>query len=173
MNNFPKNFFLGVFFYLFTIVSTQAQTVKLNDVISCFNAPEYPVCLFEMLENKGFERIDKEYPGNCERIIYAYPATGKPKIFFNPTLCRKLYLSEMYPVKIKNELEIQFQKSSKPYFDKLSAEIRKTCKALPAENGSIPGSKSKTSTRAYRHQASGITFLIKNTSPVKYIYLLK
>lgn len=173
MNNLLKSLFPGIFFYFFTLISSQAQTVKLNEVISCFTVPEYPFCLFEMLEGKGFERIDKEYLENCERIIYAYPASGRPRVFFNPTLCRKPYLSEMYPVKIKNDLEMQFQKSSRPYFDKLSAEIRKTCKALPGENGKIPGAKSKSTTRAYFHQASGITFLIKNTSPVKYIYLLK
>jgi hypothetical protein len=157
----------------FFSAATQAQSIKLDETISCFNATEYPGCLFELVESNGFERIDKEYFGQCERVIYYYAKGGRPSVFFNLMLCRKGYLSEHYPVFSKHELEMQFQKSGRPYFETLSASIRKQCKPLAYPNSSVPGPKSKTTTRAYKHEASGNIIVIKNTSPIAYIYLLK
>jgi hypothetical protein len=172
MKNSLVKIFLSVAIVLLSF-STQAQQIKLSEVLTCFNAPEYPQCLFEMVENEGFERIDKEYYENCERIIYYYAKSGKPNLFINPMLCRKPYVSEWYPVKVKNELEFQFQKSSRVLFENISAQVRKQCKLLPAKNGMVSNSKGKATTKAYLHEATGTTIVIKNAAPVAYIYLLK
>ncbi|KAA9340744.1 hypothetical protein [Adhaeribacter soli] len=152
---------------------TRNQNLKLDQIISCFNAPEYPTCLFDMLENNGYVRVDKQYTEYCERPVYYFSNNGKPSVFFCPMLCRRQVRSEHFPLKVKSELELQFQRAGRPYFESLNARIRKTCQALPDENGKIPTAKSKTTTRAYRHEASGITFVVKSTAPVAYIYLLK
>lgn len=153
---------------------TRNQNLNFQKITNCFASSGYPDCLFDMLDNSGYERIDKQYLEYCDRVIYGFiNADGRPSVFFNPTICPKPIRSELYPLKVKNELEIQFQKSGRPYFENLYAQIRKTCKALPDENGTVPGPKSKTTKRVYRHEASGITFLVVSTAPVAYIYLLK
>lgn len=172
MSRSIRSFLFAIAFLLVTFPAS-AQNIRLKELLTSFSSPEYPQSLFEMLEAKGFERIDKQYDLNCERAIYAYPKSGSAAVFFNPMLCRKAYLNEMYPVKSKNELELQFQKRSRPYFANLCAQIKKECKPLPGENGKVTEKKSKGALQAYYHKETGITILVKGPAPVAYIYLLK
>lgn len=165
--------FLVVFGFSQVQAQSRTQNINLNQVISSFAAPEYPASFFDLLDNNGYERVDKQYLEYCDRVIYAFKKNEKPVVFYSPMLCSRLVRSEQYALKVKNELEIQFQKSGRPYFESLRAQIRKTCQALPDANGKVPSPKSKATTRAYRHEASGITFVVKGTAPVAYIYLLK
>lgn len=172
MKNIFFKAFLILSFFLVT-ANVQAQQLKFDEVLTCFSAPEFPVCLFDMADAKGFERIDKEYFENCDRIVYFYAKGSKPTMFIIPMLCRKPMVSEQYPVRIKNELELQFQKSSRALFESINYQVRKQCKPLPDENGTIPGPKSKTTKRAYRHEATGVTIVVSAAAPVAYIYFLK
>ncbi|MBK0402027.1 hypothetical protein I5M27_03460 [Adhaeribacter sp. BT258] len=172
MNNFLRTAALLAFCYLFTFTAS-AQNLKFDELKTSFTAQNYPEGLFEMVEAKGFYRVDKQYLPYCDRVIYAYVKNDRPVMFVNPVVCPKPQRSEIFPMKVKNELELQYQKTGRPQFESLHEQIRKTCKALPDENGTVPGPKSKTTKRAYRHEASGITFVVINTAPVAYIYLLK
>jgi hypothetical protein len=166
-------FLLAIFFSGSTQAKAQSHLIKFNEFVSCFNGAAYPACLFGMLEQRGYIRIDKQYPEYCERPIYYWAKGGKPGVFVNPMHCSRPIRSPWYPVKGKEEIELQFQKSSRAYFESLSAQIRKSCKALPSENSIVSSSKTNAKIKAYRHEASGTTFLIRGTSPVAYIYLVK
>ena len=94
-------------------------------------------------------------------------------MFVNPILCPKPQTSTVFPMRVKNELELQFQKNGRPLFENFSAQIRKTCKPVAADNGTDPDLKSKTAGKVFRNETSGVTYIIINTAPVAYIYLLK
>jgi hypothetical protein len=164
--------FLSVYFFGSSQANAQKQYIKLSELISCYQDANYPTCLFDKLDQKGYVRIDKQYTEYCERVIY-YWGTPKPSFFVNPSHCSRPVRSSWYPVKGKDEIELQFQKSGRAYFETLSAQIRKSCKALPAENGTNTAEKGKAKIKAYRHEASGTTILIRSASPVAYIYLVK
>lgn len=164
--------FLLIWGLLASPAIAQKQNLNLTELLSCFHAAGYPTCLFDKLEQRGYQRIDKQYPEYCERVIY-YFGKPKPSIFVNPTHCTRLIRSPWYPVKGKDEIELQFQRSGRAYFEMLSAQVRKTCKALPAENGTNSAEKGKAKVKAYRHEATGTTILIRTETPVAYIYLIK
>ena len=128
MKIFFANTLLAFFLILNTLpasAQTRNQNLKFEKITNCFAASGYPDCLFELLENSGYERIDKQYLEYCDRVVYGFiNADGRPSVFFNPTVCPKPIRSELYPLKVKNELEIQFQKSGRPYFENLYAQIR-------------------------------------------------
>ncbi len=171
-SSFLKTLFIA-FFCLFA-ASAQAQTFKLEELISSFNSPEYPERLFEMVEAKGFYRVDKEWLPTCDRVIYAFDVKeGKPGMFVNPMNCFKPLTNDHYPVRFKNETQLQFQKSTRAEFDKLSAVIRKQCKAATIQNGTESGAKTKTGKKAYLHEASGVKIIIEDSAPVAFIYLIK
>src|SRR5690606_9413971 len=161
----------ALLFFILPAAPGFTQNLKLDDLKNCFSATNYPECLFEMVESKGFYRLDKQYLENCDRVVYAYVKNQRPVMFVNPVTCFRTHTSEIYPLKVKSELELQFQKAGRVQFEALSARIRKSCKALPAANTSDPGKK--INLRAYRHQASGITFVIVDDAPVGFIYFLK
>src|SRR5688572_18828354 len=173
MNNFLKSISFAVLLYLVSSASVLAQNLKLDELNTCFTAKNYPDCLFEMVEAKGFYRVDKQYLENCDRVIYTFVKNDRPVMFVNPVLCPKPQQSSILAKRVKNELELQFQKNGRGLFEQLSAQIRKTCKPVAVENGTVPEGKSKIKKRAYRNETTGITYVVINTAPVAYIYFLK
>lgn len=173
MTVFLKSTALLMLLYFTTLADALSQDLKLEDINSCFTEKNYPSCLFDMVESKGFYRVDKQYLERCDRVIYTFLKAGKPAMFVNPLLCPKPQNSSIYPKWVKNELELQFQKNGQELFEKMSAQIRKTCKPIANENGTVPAAKSKTTKRVYRNETSGIIYVVMNTAPVAYIYLLK
>ncbi|MFC5272198.1 hypothetical protein [Adhaeribacter terreus] len=173
MNTTLRSASLIVFFYLLTISATFAQNLKLDEIATCITSKNYPDCLFEMVEAKGFYRIDKQYLPYCDRVIYVLQKADKPVMFVNPVICPKPQRSEIYPVRVKTELELQFQKGGQAQFESMSAQIRKIAKLIQPENGMVSEPKSNETKRVYRHEATGITYVIIKSSPASFIYLLK
>ena len=168
------SFFKFLFVSLLSIYATaaQAQTLKLEELIACVVAPKYPSCVFEMVESKGFTRIDKQWLPKCDRVIYYLEVNGKPSIFVNPMNCFQMERSTHFPKYFRNELELQFQKSSRAEFETMAAQVKKQCKFLGTQKGSESGNKSAGTSVAYRHEASGITFIVEDSPKVAHIYLL-
>ena len=169
MRSFPATSLVLFFIALFPF-ATQAQTFKFNELTTSFASASYPNSVFDLLEGKGFTRIDKQYPDFCERVVYYFNRAGKPTMFVNPKNCNRTFDHELYPLKVKNELELQFQRSNRASFDYLTGLIKKQCQPLPLEN--VSNSDEKSTVKAYRHPATSTTFLIKTTDKVCFIYLL-
>ena len=172
MRSFLFKFFLAAIFGL-TVNLAQAQTLKLEELITSFNAPKYPATVFELIENKGFERIDKQWLANCDRAIYYLNKEGKPSLFVNPMNCFKMIRSAHYPAYYRNEMEVQFQKSARTEFEDLSAQVKKQCKALGTQQRSESGANVAGTKAAYRHEATGTTLVIEDSAAVAYIYFIK
>ena len=170
-------FFFFKFFLLsalwFSAVTVQAQTLKLEELITALNAPKYPATIFEMVEGKGFERIDKQWLASCDRVIYYQLKEGKPSIFVNPMNCFKLMRSTHYPVGYRNEVELQFQKSSRAEFEEFSAQVKNQCKFLKTQNATESGTNVASTSKVFRHEATGTTLVINDSAPVAFIYLIK
>jgi hypothetical protein len=178
MHFFLKSILL---FLLFTFCSllSRAQVLKFEELISNFTSPEYPIVFYDTIESKGFVRIDKQYPNNCERVMYYYERNGKPVIFANPQHCLEEYRNLYYPLKAKRQIELQFQRMARPDFDKLNAVIRKSCKLISGNPEPAAAKKGKgkkpavNKPKAYQHEASGIKLVVCDFYPVSYIFLLK
>ena len=161
--------FLLVSFLSIYASAAQAQVLKLEELIACFLAPNYPTCVFEMVEEKGFTRIDKQWLPKCDRVIYYLEKEGRPSIFVNPMNCFQMEKSTHFPKYFRNEMEVQFQKSSRKEFEILRAEVKKQCKYLGAQKASESGN---VASQAYRHETSGITFIVEDSGKVASIYFI-
>jgi hypothetical protein len=161
--------FLFVSFLSFYATAAQAQILKLDELIACFSEPKYPACVFEMVENKGFQRIDKQWLPVCDRAIYYLEINGNPSYFVSAMNCFEMQRSTHFPKYYRNEMELQFQKSSRKEFEMLTAEVKKQCKFLGAQKATETSAKSL----AYHHETSGITFIVKETPKVNFIFLIK
>ena len=165
--------FLFASFLIIYATASQAQTLKLDELIACFNGPKYPACVFEMVEGKGFNRIDKQWLPKCDRVIYYLEVNGSPSIFVSPMNCFEMQRSTHFPKYYRNEMEVQFQKSSRKEFETLKAEVKKQCKFLGAQKGSESGNNVPGSSQAYRQEATGITFIVEDSEKAAFIYLIK
>lgn len=153
--------------------SVQAQNLKFDEIVTCINSRQYPLSAFEMVESKGFMRVDKQWLASCDRAIYYFLKDGKPSLFVNPMNCYKLMRNPNYPVAYRNEMELQYQRNCRPEFEEMQAQIKKQCKYLGTQNGTESGEKLANNTMAYKHEASGVTFVIEDASPVSFIYVLR
>ena len=171
-----KYYFFRIFVVVvlgFMAVSAGAQSLKFDEVVTCINGSQYPNSVFELVESKGFMRVDKQWLANCDRVVYYLMKDGKPTMFVNPTNCYKLMRNSKYPVAYRNEMELQYQRSSRPEFEAMQTQIKKQCKFLGTRNGSESGEKMAGTTMAYKHEASGVTFVIEDAAPVAFIYVLR
>ena len=171
-----RAFLLKFLFASFLIVyaaTAQAQTLKFDELLTSFLAPKYPISVFEMIEPKGFERIDKQWLPKCDRVIYYLAKEGNPSLFVSPTKCFEMERSTHFPKYYRNELEVQFQKSSRAEFELLKAQVKKQCKLLGTQKSSESGDNSAGSSVAYRHEISGVTVIVEDTAAVAFVYFIK
>lgn len=154
-------------------ISGQAQNLKFDELVACIDGKQYPKSVFEMVESKGFTRVDKQWLESCDRVIYYFMKDGKPTMFVNPMNCYKLMRNRNYPVAYRNEIELQYQRSSRPEFEAMQAQIKNQCKFIGTKNGTESGEKLANTTMAYKHEASGVTFVIEDAAPIAFIYVLR
>lgn len=172
MRSFFFKCLLGLFLG-FSANLAQAQNLKLEELLTSLNAPQYPNNIYALVEQQGFERIDKQWLIDCDRAIYYFTKEGNPSMFVNPTKCFKMVRSPHLPAYFRNEIELQFQKSGRPEFEALSAQVKKQCRLLGTQRGAESGANVAGTTTTYRHDATGTTLVIDNATPVAYIYLIR
>ena len=122
--------FLFASFLLVSATAAQAQALKFDELLTSFLAPKYPLSVFEMIENRGFERIDKQWLPKCDRVIYYLTKEGSPSVFVSPTKCFEMERSNHFPKYYRNEMEVQFQKSSRAEFETLKAQVERPSRRI-------------------------------------------
>src|SRR5688572_32838918 len=106
MRSFIFKFLFASFLSIYASAAS-AQTLKLDELIACFTAPNYPACVFEMVESRGFNRIDKQWLPVCDRAIYYLEVNGSPSYFISPMNCFEMQRSTHFPKYYRNEMELQ------------------------------------------------------------------